>query len=377
MTDDAADRGFAARTLLGEDVIWIADAMLSASKGDVAAGVSPLVLTSFLSRIVYEGRDVVTSDDPHVGVPRLAELLTDDSSDAIARARHAVKLLDDTHKTFDTFREDMRTYWVGQRTMLRESVPLWAHSLAPDLGVFSLHGHVIGATVPLQVRFDIPGRLDGAGGETFTEFGVTLGSQLTVYSPFAGGPKALRSTLDLRPLEGITQHDYMVEDFLDDRYDPDIDTEAKLLLLLVEQDVNTAAHVLPLTRSGHEFAEFRARLVSTWHALTSLSEILDAYPNAKASSTVRVRAFLRSPAVRGFLDDRKISAVRNRFVHYVIRSNVPLALDRSDVTGSIITSLHPTHTADSLNQITDDLVAELSALFGQWRYGYVSLSTGL
>lgn len=368
MTNDAADRGFAARTLLGEDVTWIADAMLSASHGEIAAGVSPLVLTSFLGRIVYEGRDVVTSTDPDVGVPALLHLLTDENSDAIARARHAVKLLDDTHKTLQKFREDMRTYWIGQRNSLRANVPSWAHRFADDLGTFSLHGHVIGATVPLQVRFDIPGRLDGAGGNTFRDFGETLGSQLAVYSPFAGGPGALRATLDLRPLEAITQDDCMVEDFLDERYDPAIDIEAKLLLLLVEQDVNTVAHVLPLTRPGHEPAEFRGRLVSTWHALTSLSEILGAYPEATGSRTQRVRAFLDSPTVRSFLDDPKLPAVRNRFVHYVIRPQVRLTLDRSDVTGSIITSLHPTHTAASLDALTRDLVSELSTLFAQWKH---------
>lgn len=367
MTDETQVRGFAARRLLGEDAAWIADAMLSASKGEVAAGISPLVLTSFLSRIVYEGRDVLTSGDPHVGVPELAELLTNENSHAIARARHAVKLLDDTHKTLQTFRNDMRTYWVGQRASLRENVPTWAQGLAPDLGVYSLGGHVIGATVPLQVRFDIPDRLDGAGGEQFRDLGVTLGSQLAVCSPFAGGPSALKATLDLGALETVTQHDCMVEDFLDDRYDPAIDIESKLLLLLVEQDINTVAHVLPLTGIGHEAAEFRARLVSTWHTLTSLSEILDEYPDAIAPSTARIRDFLQTEAVRSFLDDGKLPAVRNRFVHYVIRPNVPLVLDRSDVTGSIIASIHPTHTTASLDALTRALVDDLSALFAQWR----------
>jgi hypothetical protein len=135
---------------------------------------------------------------------------------------------------------------------------------------------------------------------------------------------------------------------------------------MLEAEVSTAAHLLPLTAPGHTNAVFRAQTVSLFHTLSSMRQLLDAYPAAHASVTARVRDFLQSPTVTAVLDDSAVKRIRNRCIHYEIRQR-DLVVDITLPMGGIIEALHPTHSGASFARFIADASIETVEVMRAWR----------
>lgn len=105
-----AVRGMVSRLMVAQDARLAEDLLISSADGPVAEGLVPLIVTGYAARVAHEGARVLRSSDTHLGVPTLAELLPAQSDAAIARARHAGKLLDDHRKTFTNMVTEMETY---------------------------------------------------------------------------------------------------------------------------------------------------------------------------------------------------------------------------------------------------------------------------
>ena len=87
------------------------------------------MMLSINARVVFEGRRVIQSPDPNVGVPQLVPLLAEDESPSIEKARHAAKLLDNTKKSVEDFRAEMQNYWVAHQVWMRGRAPRFMHHL--------------------------------------------------------------------------------------------------------------------------------------------------------------------------------------------------------------------------------------------------------
>jgi hypothetical protein len=351
--------GNLARELLWTDAAWCLDVFKSAQATEDSVSFVTWMMLSINARVAYEGRKVIQSTDPNVGVPHLVSFLAEDESPSVEKARHAAKLLDNTVKSLDDFRAEMRSYWKAHRVWMSGRTPRFLHGLVKELGVATFDGHVVLATIPTQVRFVLPA---GDTRDAVMKLGTDLGQDLSAFHLMAGSDHQITATLDLRGLQNITWDDYYVRKFLPEQYEAALDNDAKMLVLLLESDLNTLVILLSQLSSGHQSAFFRTAMVTLWHVLVSLQSLLDAYPGARA---IRVRELLASRDVTTFLDPRN-KRIRNTFVHYVPQN---LPLDASRPLRGLVELLNPDQDVASLSALTWRLAQATRETVEMWRLG--------
>ena len=351
--------GTLARTLLWTDAAWCLDVFKSAQAGPGVDFASWMML-SINARVVFEGRRVIQSPDTNVGVPQLVPLLAEDESPSIEKARHAAKLLDNTKKSVEDFRAEMQNYWVAHQVWMRGRAPRFMHHLVKELGVATFDGHIVLATIPTQVRFVLPAGVSEDSRDAALKLGTDLGWYLSAFHMMVGSGHPTQATLDLSGLRNVLWEDHYVRKFLPAQYEASLDDEAKMLVLLLESDLNTLVFLLSQTLSGHEGPFFRTAMVTLWHALVSLQELLGEYTAAKAT---RVRELLTSKDVATFLDPRN-KRIRNTFVHYVPQD---LPFDASKPMSGLVELLNPDQDAVSLSDLTWRLAQATREAVEQWR----------
>lgn len=326
-----------------------------------------LLLAGHASRIVHEGRELLTSATPGVGLPSFVEQLPDDEHPSIVRARHATKMLDNQirkDKPLSEFETEMHEAWMSQRSLLFETVKRGFTWLQPDLGFYTLHGDVVGATIPLHMRFDLDAVQPKGWPTFFSQFGEDLITSLQVYMWLSGRTDAMVTTMDLTPIDAVQDNDRFVGRYLKRTYDKNLTLDQKLLLLSIESEVSTATILIPLLTGAHVNAAFRARLISLWHAMSSLTKILDARPDASSPGRDEVRALLASVEAQR-LSAQGMRLVRNRSVHYEVRGKAEIRFAEVPMFG-IIESF-TSETFDSLDTLVQDLSINLSAALRRWR----------
>jgi hypothetical protein len=353
--------------MVAQDARWIADAMLSTLNHESGAGWLPLVLVGHSSRIVYEGSILLRSSDPDVAAPHLAALLDDRYGETIERSRHAGKLIDDTLKSYAQLKDEMSEFYLAHHDEFSGNAVWFARWLETDLGLYCAPGgRILGNNVTGHFRAGLSSATSLAqmGGQLF-EVAEEQGGALSVLAAAAGDATSPTSTFDYGDLGRMVGKDRKAVAYLAKRYDPVLPVESKLLLLMVEGEINTTDLVLPLIERGHEQAVFRARMISTYHALRAVEEILNADPLADSPATIRVRSLLDESPTRGLLDDRGIRQVRNRCMHYEIR-NGSLALDAAMPMFGILEALCD-RTFEELNVIVRAISARLAEALSLWR----------
>lgn len=163
--DADARRGIATRFLIAEDARWVQDVALSAAKATDGGSSTALLLSHHFVRIAYEGAIALRSGNEMVGMPFLAELLTDQFAAITERARHMSKLLDDTKKSEEEVLAEIEDALLRMRSTFLATVPRLARWRARDLGEYRVEDRVIGATVPMAYRLG----LDGIGPNMFDQ----------------------------------------------------------------------------------------------------------------------------------------------------------------------------------------------------------------
>lgn len=356
------------RRLLVEDALWAGDVLTSSLRHDGPAHVMvPMLLAGHTSRIVYEGRELLTSATPGVALPTYADLLPPDEHPSIALARHATKMLDNQtrkDKPLSEFENEIHRAWMSQRALLFKTVRRGFTWMQPDLGFYTLGGDTVGATIPMHLRFGLDAVPRDEYPDFFRRYGEDLISSLAIYSSLPDAPEANTSTLGLSAIDAVKDNDRFVKRYLGRHYDRALSTDQKLLLLLIESELATATVLIPLVTGAHTAAAFRARFVSLWHALSSLSKILEARPDARSPAAERVRDIVSSADVER-LSGKGMQAVRNRCVHYEIRGRIEFAFTDGPMFG-IIESLTD-ETFDSLDALVGKLSAALRTALRQWR----------
>ena len=356
----------AARSMMAQDARWVTDAVLSSTGREDMRGVIPLLLLGHSARITHEGSIALRSRDPNVGISVFADLLPDQQSPLITRARHATKLLDDSAKTFDDLLGEMADYYAQHHAAFTgKAVPL-ARWLECDLGLFLVEGRPLAGTIPLQFRFGAPPTLAISQLHALLyDVSVELGGALAILAAADGDGSPPSSTVDYRTLGRVSSRDRKAAKYLDARYDPALPIEAKLLLLMAEGEASTTCLVLPHTESSHQEAVFRARVVSLFHALSAVDRILNRYPSAQSSRTRVVRELVSDTAAQRFLHDPGLRRVRNRCMHYEIRDPT-VALDLSAPMFGLVESQFPGYSFDQLNIEATGLVRRIADVLASW-----------
>lgn len=163
---DAELRGWAARRMLAEDARWVADIVYSSRNAGDCRAYPALLLGHHFVRIAYEGAKAIRSTNPNVGWPELTELLKEEYAPITERARHVSKLLDDTKKSYDDVLAELRAVQEDNTKSLTGKAPRLLRWLESDLGLYSLAGSIVGATMPIAYRLALdPKDPHAMGGE--------------------------------------------------------------------------------------------------------------------------------------------------------------------------------------------------------------------
>lgn len=361
-------RGWAARKFMYEDAHWAADVALSAQSSNLTTAFSGLFLSQHFVRIAYEGALALRSPSPHVGIPELATLMGDRYAALTARYRHMAKILDDTKKTRTKVLEELRGQLDLHQRAFSGHSPRFLRWLETDFGLYEIGGALVGATVPAAYRLGLAidrnaelttsghALLDIAeewGGAIATMGGATL----------ALSDKFMQPTIDFLRL-GLRASDCRSNAYLSQRFDRTLTSEFKMLLLLIEGDLNTSRLVLPWTREGHQDATLRAQTVTVFHCISSLKQMLESQPHLNTPAVQALKTALDSSAAKRLMS-RQGKQIRNRCMHYEIkdRSVVP---DLLLPMGGLVEAIDG-RTADAFAADVELVTAQLSSSLETWR----------
>ena len=361
---ETGQRDWASRILVAEDARWIADIAFSSA---TAGGRNPypgLLIGHHFARITYEGQKFLRSlSDPSMSP--LADLMRDDHQSATANIRHASKLLDDSGRTYDDILAEVERAAVIADSAFIQSIPGLARWLAKDLGLYFIDGLVVGNTIGIATRLKM-NLTDTASkaGQAMEDVAREWGRNAAVLMAAARQTPLDTGSLDLSSCR-ITSRDVRAGAYLESRFAGELSPDLKLLLLLIEGDLNASRLYLPVVEHGHWGPVFRARWITTYHAVTSLQKILNLHPEIADESTRAIRSLLDDARTRRIVS-KSGTDVRKRCFHYDVKDRRILP-DWSLPMFGIIETVSPGATMQSLNDHVQSVASELAQILGAWR----------
>jgi hypothetical protein len=364
-TVDPEFRGWVARQMVAQDARWAIDVVLSAAQRLELSAYIGLLLGHHFVRIAYEGAVALRSQNQHVGVPELADLLRDQFGPITARVRHVTKLLDDTKKTYEAVVEEFETFTLEHRRHLMGKAVRSARWLETDLGLYVADGQLVGATVPAAYRL----------GLSFTEEGTIAADDLRSVSEEWGGMLSVlgaasldttepTATLDLAHVPAIGDRDRRSDRYLKRRFETEFPVGLKMVLLAVEGDINSLRTIVSHTAAGHEAPVFRARTVTLFHSLSALRHILARYPELSSPGMQALRQLMAEQSVQRLLS-KQGRTLRNRCMHYEIIDR-DLALDSTLPMFGIVEAVCSGTTMDDLADDVNTITAQVACLLRDW-----------
>lgn len=359
-------RGWAARKMMYEDGAWAADIARSTGSGNLVAAYAGLFLSHHFVRIAHEGATAIRSTSRYVGIPELAAQLSDQYAAITARSRHKTKILDDTKKTLPDVLAEFRDELVTHRHAFTGKAKWWVRWAETDLGLYFLGDSLVGATVPASYRLGIDPREPAVNmtGQPLFEISREWGAAVAVMCGATFVIDQPEGSIDFSGL-AIRTSDCRAERYLAGRFETVFPWELKLLLLLIEGDLNGSRLVLPLTAHGHQGAVFRAQMITAYHCLTSLRRIADFYPDLVSPAMMRLRKILDNDPVKRIVSAEGLK-VRNRCVHYEM-NDPRLQPDLTMPMCGLVEILVPGHSWASLASDVGEATGEVSELLARWR----------
>lgn len=364
--NDRELRGQVARLMVAQDARWISDALLSSRGHSSASGVLPLVMLGHASRVAYEGAVVLKAADAFVGIPALARLLPDEHADVITRARHAAKLIDDTQVSFEDLLGQLSRFYEIHHDRFTGNAVWFARRFESDLGIYEANGRVIASTIPVQFRIGIMPTVPFAElGTAIYDVAVDLGGALEILAASAGDGAPPSATIDFAGLGTVRSKDRKADRYLAGRFDSEIPFTAKLLILMLDGELQAIESVLPLTEGIYPEPVFRARYVTLFHVARTLKAVLAGYPLAQSAGSQRLRGVLAEPPAQQFLGGDGSRRLRNTCMHYEIRGR-DLQLRTDLPMCGLVESLIPSRSYEEVDIGSRALVSRLAAIVAEW-----------
>lgn len=149
-----------------------------------------------------------------------------------------------------------------------------------------------------------------------------------------------------------------------ERYEPEFPDALKDVLTVIESSVNTSLIVFAPSVEVFSGPVFRARLVSTIHALKALTEIVERYLGlADRPGIIAIQGVLNTPDARHLISPA-LGSLRNRCMHYGIPShltNLSPGWPAYGLVEATTDTTYETVNSQMLNTLTD-----LSVAFRNW-----------
>lgn len=364
-SDPAIRRGLAARFIIAQDARWVQDVTLSASETGDGGAATVLLLSHHFVRIAFEGAVAIRSNNPRVGFPTLAGLLEDQYAAITTRARHASKLLDDTKKTHEEVLSEIELMLKRMREAFLRKAPRWLRGLETDLGIYQIGSAVVGASVPTAYRLGLdPVNQEAMFGHATRDVAAEWGGSTVVLAAADMQMPELRSSLDMSAIE-VSGIDRRSDRYLASRYEESFPERLKLLLLMIEGDLNCNRLFLPQTAVGHEEAVFRARVVTLYHALRALEVVSRKHSSLDSPALRDLRALLADEPTQRLLSPGS-KQVRNRSMHYEIRSR-QIAIDPKRPFFGLVEAVYPGATFESFDKDMVGVTERLAVVFSTWK----------
>jgi len=353
--------------MLSEDARWVADAVLSSSQTH-QIGILPILLIGHSARIVYEGSELMRSPTPGVAQPLLARRLPTQHAAVIENARHATKLFDDSARPYQVLLGEMDAHLQRARSeFLGNARFKWALRFESDLGIYLRKGRVLAITPTVAYRLgEPPTTSTDALARSAGTVSIAQGQALAVLAEAAGQPFTATPTLPFTGIGYLSARDRRSSKYLPTRYEPIYPESLKLVLLHVEGDLNTTSLILPETATAHDDAVFRARVLTTYHAVSALSHADTAHPQAQSPHINALRALLTSPEKQR-LYSRHGRQVRNRCMHYEMKGDLDTAaLDPAKPMNGIVEALPDGRPFADYREDIDAVLEEATRLMNDW-----------
>lgn len=351
--------------MIAEDAHWAMDVLLSGHRLPRLSPFVPLILGHHFVRIAYEGANALRSPDPHVGVPDLAQHLTDTYASVTAQARHVSKLLDDTKKTYETVIAEFDAIAQEHHHQFTGNAVRWARWFETDLGLYIADGKLLGATWPAAYRLGLRVNAEGTiSGQDLLAVTEEWGGTLAVLGAATLDSTPPNATLDLTQVPRIDGKDKRADRYFSRRFEASFPGGLKVLLLAIEGEMNTLDTFAARTSPGHDLAVFRARTVALFHALSALTRVSDRYAILRTDGMAALRDLLASAPARDLLS-RPGQLVRNRCMHYEIR-DARVAIDPTMDMFGIIESVFPGKSLSDLSAEVTSVTALVAELLRNW-----------
>lgn len=291
-----------------------------------------------------------------------------DAARIAERARHGLKLFEDTHRSIDDYEVYFADIAREHRAQFLDTVPADYRMLADDLGVTTINGDLLYTTHAVAFALG----MEPAAAADLTEFGLRLHRAYTEFGAYfarLSPPDGQRS----RFLDRLHGFDPSMTDVRSEQYYASCFTGTahpylNAVLLHFEGLTLGTVSLFPFVAESdatERYAVFKARWVVALHVLRSLRKLRDR-PELDTTGRAMINAVLDAAPIDE-QQRRPFRDLRNLLVHYV---PAPTQLDRIDATQPILEqTLAAAAVPDSVADLSDQLdrtLLSLVAMFSDW-----------
>lgn len=348
--------------MIGEDSLWATDVILSANRhsGDLASSVG-LSLFPHWARIVYESHRYFGTHSASLGSPPSIS-----NASQIARARHSVKLFDDTSRGFQGLVAWFDKYLIPAHEGAFKGRARWKplSRFENDLGLFFQGGNLVTTTHIATYEAGIDPSLMSDPGAVVEAFGGTALSIGRVLGAIVNGlcQQPPTPTLDLQSVEASRRRDCVADEYFARRYDSHLPRGVKCALNVIECNSHVAGVLIAPTELGHEGAVFRLRLITLRHALRGLKQIVSQYGGMQRYSGMSSVVSLLSEPTAALLASRGAGRLRNIAMHYSFDASVSSTGSMS----SLVDHFLPSTSYPALQQDLRQLALRTGRILREW-----------
>lgn len=342
------------RRMIVDDGSWLQAFALSTQADADWQGAMGLAFVPHCARIVHEGYLYITRK-----APAAAHSVRLNYAREIAAARHTVKLLDDNQKLYDGVVADFERIAQAHETAL----PSWSDFVvvSRDQQVFTTSR--VSDFQGVFTQDEIASHATGEGSRTY-DWGYDMGAALPSISMALGIAWPAEVTVPLPEGRAPRPRNVTAREYYARRFEPEFPDALKDILTVIESSVNTSLVLFDPSAYVFTGPVFRARFVTTVHALRALTEILERHPDlAGRRGAAAMQAVLDAPASR-FLTSDAVRHLRNRCMHYGIPPHLTNLAPNAPAYGLVESTTDFTYNVVN-TQILDTLGA-LSAALTAW-----------
>lgn len=342
------------RRMIAEDGSWLQAVALSAQTDADWEGVMGLAIVPHCARIVHEGHLYLTHKSPAA-----AQKVRLTYAREIEAARHTVKLLDDTSKLYAGVIADFERIAEAHEAIL----PTWN-----DFVVVSRDGQVFTTSrvSDFQGAFthkDIASRVTGKESRMYN-LGYDMGAALPAITMALNIAWPAEVSVPLPEGQAPKPHDVTARKYYARRFEPEFSDALKDVLTVIESSVNASLLLFAPSADSFVGPVFRARFVTTVHALRALREILERHPGLAGRNGVGgVQAVLDMSDSRYLISDA-VRYLRNRCMHYGIPSHLTNLAPNAPAYGLVEATTGDTYS--EVNKKILDTLGALSAALRSW-----------